>query len=157
MSRMVQAAIDDWWASTHTFDEIIDTFSIRKKAKTNNIIAEVDVANADYYFMDQVFETLDHKKCVVYKIWNQSEFDLFVQKTGIHIEEFKPVTLSKKESALLLEFYDKNERLILAALETMRFSTPWDNGDIDEPDADLREQLEATLRRIRIRKNRKVD
>ena len=58
---MVQAVIDDWWASTHTFDEIIDTFSIRKKAKTNNIIAEVDVANADYYFMDQVFETLDHK------------------------------------------------------------------------------------------------
>jgi hypothetical protein len=95
----------------------------------------------------------------VYKIWNQPEFDLFVQKArnaGIHIEEFKPVTLSKDESALLLEFYDKNERLILTALETMRFSTPWNNGeDIDAPDADLRDQLEATLRRIRIRKNRK--
>lgn len=158
MSRMVQSVISGW-ASMHTFDEIIDTFSIRKKAKTNNIIAEVDVANADYYFMDQVFESLDEKKCVVYKIWNQSEFDLFVQKTrnaGIHIEEFKPVTLSKDESALLLEFYDKNERLILTALETMRFSTPWCNGeDIDSPDADLRDELEATLRRIRTRKNRK--
>ena len=158
MSRMVQSVISGW-ASMHTFDEIIDTFSIRKKAKTNNIIAEVDVANADYYFMDQVFESLDEKKCVVYKIWNQSEFDLFVQKArnaGIHIEEFKPVTLSKDESALLLEFYDKNERLILTALETMRFSTPWCNEeDIDSPDAGLRDELEATLRRIRTRKNRK--
>ena len=93
------------------------------------------------------------------RIWNQSEFDLFVQKAGnagIHIEEFKPITLSKDESALLLEFYDKNERLILTALETMRFSTPWCNGeDIDSPDADLRDELEATLRRIRTRKNRK--
>jgi hypothetical protein len=109
--------------------------------------------------MDQVFESLDEKKCVVYKIWNQSEFDLFVQKArneGIHIEEFKPVTLSKEESALLLEFYDKNERLILTALETMRFSTPWCNEeDIDSPDAGLRDELEATLRRIRTRKNRK--
>lgn len=158
MSRMVQSVISGW-APMHTFDEIINSFSIRKKAKTNNIIAEVDVSNADDYFMDQVFETLDDKKCVVYKLWNQSEFDSFVQKAvdvGIHIEKFKPVTLSKDESALLLEFYDKNERLILTALETMRFSTPWCNGeDIDSPDADLRDKLEATLRRIRIRKNRK--
>ncbi len=84
---------------------------------------------------------------------------MFVQKAedvSIRIEQFKPVTLSKDESALLIEFYEKNEKLILTALETMRFSTPWNNGeDIDAPDADLRDQLEATLRRIRIRKNRK--
>lgn len=126
----------------------------------HNIIAEADGANADYYFMDQVIETRDDKRCVVYKLWSQQDFDSFIQKAGevgIHINRFKPITLSKEESALLLEFYDKNERLILTALEAMRFSTPWDNGDIDEPDADLREQLEATLRRIRTRKNRKVD
>ena len=66
MSRMVQSVISGW-ASMHTFDEIIDTFSIRKKAKTNNIIAEVDVANADYYFMDQVFESLDEKNVLYIK------------------------------------------------------------------------------------------
>lgn len=158
MSRMVQSAISEW-ASMHTFDEIIDAFSIRKRAKTNNIIAEADVANADYYFMDQVIETCDGKQCVIYKLWNQEEFDSFVQKAadvGIRIEKFKPVTLSKDESALLLEFYEKNERLILTALETIRFSTPWCNGeDIDSPDANLRDELEATLRRIRARKNRK--
>lgn len=158
MSRMVQYAISEWGAM-HTYDEIIDAFSIRKKANTNNIIAEVDGANADYYFMDQIIETRDNKKCVVYKLWSQSDFDLFVQKAedvGIRIEQFKAVTLSKDESALLIEFYEKNEKLILTALETMRFSTPWNNGeDIDAPDADLRDQLEATLRRIRIRKNRK--
>ena len=66
MSRMVQSVISGW-ASMHTFDEIIDTFSICKKAKTNNIIAEVDVANADYYFMDQVFESLDEKNVLYIK------------------------------------------------------------------------------------------
>ena len=110
--------------------------------------------------MDQVIETLDEKKCVVYKIWSQSDFNLFIQKAenvGMRIEKFTPFTFSKDESALLLEFYEKHERLILAALETMRFSTPWCSGeDIDTPDADLRDQLESTLRRIRIRKNRKV-
>jgi hypothetical protein len=158
MSRMVQAVISEW-GSLHTYDEIVDTFSIRQKANTNNIIKEVNRANSDYYFMDQIIETRDKKECVVYKLWSQSEFDMFVQKAedvSIRIEQFKPVTLSKDESALLIEFYEKNEKLILTALETMRFSTPWNNGeDIDAPDADLRDQLEATLRRIRIRKNRK--
>lgn len=158
MSRMVQAVISEW-GSLHTYDEIVDTFSIRQKANTNNIIKEVNRANSDYYFMDQIIETRDKKECVVYKLWSQSEFDMFVQKAedvAIRIEQFKPVTLSKDESALLIEFYEKNEKLILTALETMRFSTPWNNGeDIDAPDADLRDQLEATLRRIRIRKNRK--
>lgn len=159
MPRMVQAAISEW-SSQHTYNEILDSFSIRKKVNTNNIIAEEDGANADYYFMDQVIETLDEKKCVVYKIWSQSDFNLFIQKAenvGMRIEKFTPFTFSKDESALLLEFYEKHERLILAALETMRFSTPWCSGeDIDTPDADLRDQLESTLRRIRIRKNRKV-
>ena len=159
MSRMVQAAISEW-SSQHTYNEILDSFSIRKKVNTNNIIAEEDGANADYYFMDQVIETLDEKKCVVYKIWSQSDFNLFIQKAenvGMRIEKFTPFTFSKDESALLLEFYEKHERLILTALETMRFSTPWCSGeDIDTPDADLRDQLESTLRRIRIRKNRKV-
>ena len=41
-------------------------------------------------------------------------------------------------------------------LNSMKFSTPWCNGeDIDSPDANLRHELEATLRRIRVRKNRK--
>ena len=79
MSRMVQSAISKW-ASMHTFDEIIDAFSIRKRADNNNIIAETDVANADYYFMDQVIETCDDKQCVIYKLWNQEDFDSFVQK-----------------------------------------------------------------------------
>ena len=159
MSRMVQSAISEW-GPQHRYDEIIDTFSIRQRANTNNIIAEVDGANADYYFMDQMIETLDDKKCVVYKVWSQHAFNSFIKKAenvGIRIEKYDPVTLSKDESALLLEFYDKNERLILAALETMRFRTPWCNGeDIDAPDVDLRDQLEATLRRIRLRKNRKA-
>lgn len=159
MSRMVQSAISEW-GPQHRYDEIIDTFSIRQRANTNNIIAEVDGANADYFFMDQMIETLDDKKCVVYKVWSQHAFNSFIKKAenvGIRIEKYDPVTLSKDESALLLEFYDKNERLILAALETMRFRTPWCNGeDIDAPDVDLRDQLEATLRRIRLRKNRKA-
>ena len=159
MSRMVQAVICEW-GSKHTYDEILDVFSNRKRANTNNVITEVNVANTEYYFTDQIFETLDEKKCVVYKLWSQSDFELFIQKAenvGIHIEQYKPVTLSKDDSALLVEFYEKNERLILTALETMRISTPWKNGeDIDAPDVNLREQLEATLRRIRLQKNRKA-
>ena len=79
MSRMVQAVISEW-GSLHTYDEIVDTFSIRQKANTNNIIKEVNRANYDYYFMDQIIETRDKKECVVYKLWSQSEFDMFVQK-----------------------------------------------------------------------------
>ena len=158
MSRLVQVIIANY-AETHTFDQIIDIFGIRKRSGKNDIIAPCDMADDNYYFTDQVICTNDAVECYVYKVWDDKNFSAFKDRAfecGFMVRDYHPQTISKEDSELLCEFYDHHEKLIIAALEAIRIRTPWDNGDIDAPDANLRDEVETMLKRISRRQSRRT-
>ena len=158
MSRLVQAIIANY-AETHTFDQILDVFGIRKRSGKNDIIAPCDKADDNYYFTDQVIRTSDEVDSYAYKLWDDKSFSAFKDRAlecGFMVRDYHPQTISKEDSELLCEFYDHHEKLIIAALEAIRIRTPWDNGDIDDLDSDLRDEVETMLKRISRRRSRRT-
>ena len=85
--------------------------------------------NASYFNINDVVETKDSHKVGVFRQWTENgqyKFSDFCGKVkelwDYDIVEYKEESYSKEDSLMLVEFFDKHEKLIRTVLEIMIYS-----------------------------------
>ncbi len=138
MSRLVEAVILDH-AADYDLDEMNQFFS--------GIVGKIlcrDAQNKAYFEAVKEVQTKDYCDIKVFKQWTESgqyKFEDFCKKMKElgwgEVKEFQKETFSKEESLMLVDFYEKNKKLINTAMEVIRHS---DN-------AVVKAEVESLLRR----------
>lgn len=123
MGRLVQAVILDHLPD-YNMDEINDCF--------NSIVGNIVTTQSNSSYFEETLEvrTKDLNTVSVFKQWSESgpykfsDFCKIVKDLGWYdIKKFKKPVLSHEESMMLVEFYDKHEKLIKTMMEVIRRSS----------------------------------
>ena len=132
MGRLVEAVIYDHLPN-YKLDEINEIFK--------EVVKKIIVSGADktssYFAINNVTSTKDGHNVAVFKAWSEdgpykfSDFrEIAKQRWHCTIQEHKDESYSKDDSIMLIEFYNKHEKLIRTVLEILAYSGKADT-DID--------------------------
>ena len=120
--RLVEAIIQDYLPG-YTLDEINEQFkSIVGKIVTKEV-------NGSYFDINEEITTKDSHSVGVFKQWTENrqyKFSDFCKRVkelwGCDIVEYKEESYSEEDTLMLVEFYDKHEKLIRTVLEILMYS-----------------------------------